>query len=158
MAGGPRANAPQGQCESLTTSSVNGNTIVAKSSNGSSVTIHTTASTRYTQAGKFAVLVITFFVMTDLVLALYPNIRKKQLYKKAHENFPIFLQYLSHDFHLPLNQNKKSILVYQTSTSILHRTLLTVQSLSGRDQIANTAKNRVFELNAKDNNNANRRE
>jgi hypothetical protein len=57
-----------------------------------------------------------------------------------------------------LKQNKKSILVYQTSTSILHRTLLTVQSLSGRDQIANTAKNRVFELNAKDNNNANRRE
>jgi len=52
MAGGPRAQGSQGQCESLTTSSVNGNTIVAKSSNGSSVTIHTTASTRYTQAGK----------------------------------------------------------------------------------------------------------
>jgi hypothetical protein len=49
MAGGPRA---QGQCETLTVSSVNGNTIVAKSSNGSSVTIHTTASTRLTQAGK----------------------------------------------------------------------------------------------------------
>ena len=45
----PRA---QGQCEMLTVSSVNGDTIVAKSSNGSSVTIHTTASTRYTQAGK----------------------------------------------------------------------------------------------------------
>jgi len=45
----PRA---QGQCETLTVSSVNGNTIVAKSSNGSSVTIHTTASTRLTQAGK----------------------------------------------------------------------------------------------------------
>jgi Domain of unknown function (DUF5666) len=45
----PRA---QGQCEMLTVSSVNGNTIVAKSSNGSSVTIHTTASTRLTQAGK----------------------------------------------------------------------------------------------------------
>ena len=42
----------QGQCERLTVSSVNGNTIVAKSSNGSSVTIHTTASTRLTQAGK----------------------------------------------------------------------------------------------------------
>ena len=49
MAGGPRA---QSQCEMLTVSSVNGNTIVAKSSNGSSVTIHTTASTRLTQAGK----------------------------------------------------------------------------------------------------------
>lgn len=45
----PRA---QGQCEMLTVSSVNGNTIVAKSSNGSSVTIHTTASTRFNQAGK----------------------------------------------------------------------------------------------------------
>ena len=52
MAGGPRAHGSQGQCETLTASSVNGNTIVAKSSNGSSVTIHTTASTRYTQAGK----------------------------------------------------------------------------------------------------------
>jgi uncharacterized protein DUF5666 len=47
----PRAGGP-GQCEMLTVSSVNGNTIVAKSSKGSSVTIHTTASTRYTQAGK----------------------------------------------------------------------------------------------------------
>jgi len=42
----------QGQCESLTVSSVNGNTIVAKTASGSSVTIHTTASTSYTQAGK----------------------------------------------------------------------------------------------------------
>ena len=41
-----------GQCEMLTVSSVNGNTIVAKTSSGSSVTIHTTASTQYTQAGK----------------------------------------------------------------------------------------------------------
>jgi hypothetical protein len=48
-AAGPGANGP---CESLTVSSVSGNTIVAKSSNGSSVTVHTTASTRYTQAGK----------------------------------------------------------------------------------------------------------
>ncbi len=46
MAGGP------GQCEAYTVSSVSGNTIVAKSSNGSSVTIHTTASTTYRQAGK----------------------------------------------------------------------------------------------------------
>src|SRR5437588_3527189 len=41
-----------GQCDALTVSSVNGNTIVAKTSSGGSVTIHTTASTRYTQAGK----------------------------------------------------------------------------------------------------------
>ena len=52
MANGPGAGKPQGQCESFTVSSVNGNTIVAKSSNGSSVTIHTTASTSYRQAGK----------------------------------------------------------------------------------------------------------
>ncbi len=52
MAGGPGARGAQGQCETLTVSSVNGNTIVAKASNGSSVTIHTTASTRYTEAGK----------------------------------------------------------------------------------------------------------
>ncbi len=49
MAGG---QGMQGQCESLTVSSVSGNTIVAKTASGSSVTIHTTASTRYTQAGK----------------------------------------------------------------------------------------------------------
>jgi len=42
----------RGQCEALTMSSVSGNTIVAKTASGSSVTIHTTASTRYTQAGK----------------------------------------------------------------------------------------------------------
>jgi hypothetical protein len=52
MAGGPGAGMPQGQCETLTVSSVSGNTIVAKSSNGSSVTIHTTANTSYRQAGK----------------------------------------------------------------------------------------------------------
>lgn len=46
---GPSAN---GQCEAMTVTSVKGNTIVAKSLNGASVTIHTTASTRYTQAGK----------------------------------------------------------------------------------------------------------
>ena len=49
QAAAPGANGP---CEALTVSSVNGNTIVAKTSSGSSVTIHTTASTRYTQAGK----------------------------------------------------------------------------------------------------------
>lgn len=42
----------QGQCEMLTVSSVSGSTIVAKTANGSTVTIHTTASTKYTQAGK----------------------------------------------------------------------------------------------------------
>src|SRR5260221_5745122 len=42
----------RGQCEALTASSVSGNTIVAKTASGSSVTIHTTASTRHTQAGK----------------------------------------------------------------------------------------------------------
>lgn len=44
----------QGQCEALTVSSVSGNTIVAKTASGSSVTVHTTASTKYTQAGKSA--------------------------------------------------------------------------------------------------------
>ncbi len=48
----PMAGRQQGQCETLTVSSVNGNTIVAKSSSGSSVTIRTTASTTYRQAGK----------------------------------------------------------------------------------------------------------
>ena len=52
FAGGPGAGRPQGQCEGYTVSSVSGNTIVAKSSNGSSVTIHTTSSTTYRQAGK----------------------------------------------------------------------------------------------------------
>jgi hypothetical protein len=52
MANGPGARGAQGQCETLTVASVNGNTIVAKSSSGSSVTIHTTASTTYRQAGK----------------------------------------------------------------------------------------------------------
>jgi len=42
----------QGQCESLTVSSISGQTIVAKAANGSSVTVHTTSSTKYSQAGK----------------------------------------------------------------------------------------------------------
>src|SRR5205085_12632248 len=42
----------QGRCEALTVSSVNGNAIVAKTASGSSVTIHTTSSTQYTQADK----------------------------------------------------------------------------------------------------------
>ena len=49
FAASPGANGP---CESVTVSSVSGNTIVAKTASGSSITIHTTASTRYTQAGK----------------------------------------------------------------------------------------------------------
>lgn len=52
FAGGPGRQGGPGQCEMLTVSSVNGSTIVAKTANGSSVTIHTTASTKYTQAGK----------------------------------------------------------------------------------------------------------
>jgi len=54
MPGGQGMQGARGQCESLTVSSVNGNTIVAKTASGSSVTIHTTASTSYTQAGKTA--------------------------------------------------------------------------------------------------------
>jgi hypothetical protein len=49
---GPGTQGIRGQCDALTVSSVNGNTIVAKSSNGNSVTIHTAANTQYTQAGK----------------------------------------------------------------------------------------------------------
>jgi Domain of unknown function (DUF5666) len=52
QAAGPGMQGTRGQCDALTVSSVNGNTIVAKSSNGNSVTIHTTANTQYTQAGK----------------------------------------------------------------------------------------------------------
>ncbi|MEO8973494.1 MAG: DUF5666 domain-containing protein [Ktedonobacteraceae bacterium] len=50
---GPRAQG-QGQCEAMTVSSVSSNTIVAKTASGSSVTIHTTASTKYTKAGATA--------------------------------------------------------------------------------------------------------
>src|SRR6266487_6035275 len=49
LAAPPRAHGP---CEAMTVSSVNGNTIVAKTSSGSTVTIHTTASTSFRQAGK----------------------------------------------------------------------------------------------------------
>ena len=62
LAATPQAH---GQCEMLTVSSVNGNTIVAKTSSGSSVTIHTTASTQYTQAGK-TVAVSTIKVGTQM--------------------------------------------------------------------------------------------
>jgi hypothetical protein len=43
---------PGGQCSGFTVSSVSGSTIIAKSPIGNTVTIHTTASTKYTQAGK----------------------------------------------------------------------------------------------------------
>jgi len=48
----PGAGRTQGQCETLTVSSVSGNTIVAKLSNASSVTFPTTASTSFRQADK----------------------------------------------------------------------------------------------------------
>jgi hypothetical protein len=51
LAGTPGA---QGQCGVLTVSSVSGDTIVAAAADGSSVTIHTTASTQYTKAGQSA--------------------------------------------------------------------------------------------------------
>jgi hypothetical protein len=41
-----------GQCNTFTVTSVNGSTIVAQSSCSKSITIHTTASTQYLQAGK----------------------------------------------------------------------------------------------------------
>lgn len=44
----------QGQCNRYTVSSVSGQTITAKAVDGSTVTIHTTASTRYTKAGQSA--------------------------------------------------------------------------------------------------------
>ncbi len=44
----------QGHCDALTVSSVNGSTIVAKTANGSAVTVHTTASTTYTHNGQSA--------------------------------------------------------------------------------------------------------
>ena len=52
--GAQGAAGTQGQCDALTVSSVNGSTIVAKAANGSSVTIHTTASTTYTRDGQAA--------------------------------------------------------------------------------------------------------
>ena len=46
------AQGAQGQCGVLTVSSISGQTITAKASNGSTVTIHTTTSTQYTRAGQ----------------------------------------------------------------------------------------------------------
>lgn len=41
----------QGQCDALAVTSVSGSTILAKAQDGSTVTIHTTASTQYARAG-----------------------------------------------------------------------------------------------------------
>jgi uncharacterized protein DUF5666 len=49
---GPRDG--QGQCNAYTVSSVSGQTITAKTVDGSTITIHTTASTKYTKAGQSA--------------------------------------------------------------------------------------------------------
>ena len=54
LASGPGAQRGQGQCGTLTVSSVNGSTIVAKASDGSAVTIHTSSNTKYTRAGAAA--------------------------------------------------------------------------------------------------------
>jgi hypothetical protein len=51
---GPGQGPGQGACQSYAVSSVSGQTIVAKSSTGSTVTIHETASTQYTKAGQSA--------------------------------------------------------------------------------------------------------
>ena len=50
------AGAPgqQGQCGALTVSSVSGQTIIAKQPDGTTVTIHTSASTQYTKSGQSA--------------------------------------------------------------------------------------------------------
>ena len=54
--GGPGQGPGQGHgaCQLYTVTSVSGQTIVAKASNGSSVTIHETSSTQYTKSGQAA--------------------------------------------------------------------------------------------------------
>lgn len=44
----------RGQCDAYTVSSVSGQTITAKAADGSTITIHTTSSTKYTKAGQSA--------------------------------------------------------------------------------------------------------
>ena len=51
---GPGAQGGQGQCEAYTVSSVSGQTITAKAADGSTVTIHTSSSTKYTKGGQSA--------------------------------------------------------------------------------------------------------
>jgi len=49
---GTKTVGANGQCNTLTITSVNGSTIVAQSSCSKSITVHTTASTQYVRAGK----------------------------------------------------------------------------------------------------------
>lgn len=54
---GARGSGPhggQGQCDAYTVSSVSGQTITAKAADGSTVTIHTSSSTKYTKGGQSA--------------------------------------------------------------------------------------------------------
>ncbi|HEY1388537.1 MAG TPA: DUF5666 domain-containing protein [Ktedonobacterales bacterium] len=56
LASTPGAHGPggQGQCDAYTVSSVSGQTISAKAADGSTVTIHTSSSTKYTKGGQSA--------------------------------------------------------------------------------------------------------
>ncbi|HEY7343426.1 MAG TPA: DUF5666 domain-containing protein [Ktedonobacterales bacterium] len=51
---GARGSGGQGQCETYTVSSVSGQIILAKAADGSTVTIHTSSSTKYTKGGQSA--------------------------------------------------------------------------------------------------------
>jgi hypothetical protein len=51
---GPGAQGGQGQCDAYTVASVSGQTITTKAADGSTVTIHTSSSTKYTKGGKSA--------------------------------------------------------------------------------------------------------
>jgi hypothetical protein len=50
----PSAQGGRGQCEAYTVSSISGQTITAKAADGSTVTIHTSSSTKYTKGGQSA--------------------------------------------------------------------------------------------------------
>ena len=56
LASTPGAQGPggQSQCDAYTVSSVSGNTITTAAADGSTVTIHTTSSTKYTKDGQSA--------------------------------------------------------------------------------------------------------
>lgn len=56
LAGGPAAHnsGAHGQCDALTVSGVSGQTITAKAADGSTATIHTSSSTKYTKNGQTA--------------------------------------------------------------------------------------------------------
>lgn len=56
LAGASGAHSPggRGQCDALTVSGVSGQTITAKAADGSTVTIHTSSSTKYTKNGQTA--------------------------------------------------------------------------------------------------------